>query len=186
MSPKSTYRDRLKQDFGALIDALDLDDLRRHFLRSRWLDQVLWMEGRANHARSWYYALRLTTVIGGVIIPALVSLTVSGQALVVIRWATFGLSLTVAISAAVEEFFRYGERWRHYRRSVELLKIEGWQFFQLSGPYRRYQSHADASPRFAARVEEVIQQDVQVYISQIVSEREAEQNKGEIEGYATN
>jgi hypothetical protein len=179
MSPKSTYRDWLKQDFGALIDALNLDDLRKHFLRSRWLDQVLWMEGRSDHARRWYYGLRLVTIVGAVIIPALVSLTVSGPALVVVRWVTFGLSLAVAISSAVEEFFHYGDRWRHYRQTVELLKIEGWGFFQLSGPYSRRATHADAYPKFAARVEEIIQRDVQVYISEIVGEAEEKKEEAE-------
>ena len=177
MSPRSTYRDWLKQDFGALIDVTDLDDLRKHFIRSRWLDQVLWMEGRADQARKRYYTLRLTAIIGGVIIPALVSLNVSGQELVVIRWTTFGLSLLVAISSAVEGFFRYGERWRHHRRIVELLKIEGWQFFQLSGPYSHRDTYTEAYHRFATRVEEIIQQDVQAYISEVVREQAAKQGE---------
>lgn len=53
-------------------------------------------------------------------------------------WSTFGLSQIVAISAAIEEFFHYGERWRHYRRTVESMKTQGWQFSQLTGPYRIY------------------------------------------------
>jgi hypothetical protein len=65
---------------------------------------------------------------------------------------------------------------------VELLKIEGWQFFQLSGPYGRRSSHAHAYEKFAARVEEIISSDVQTYISQIVAEREPEQGEDEIEG----
>ena len=181
MSPRPTYRDWLKQDFGALIDATDLDDLHQHFVRSRWLDQVLWMEGRADHARNWYYILRLTAIIGGIIIPALVSLNASGAGAVWLRWGVFGLSLSVAISGAVEGFLRYGERWRHYRRIVELLKIEGWQFFQLSGPYSHRETHAGTYHKFAARVEEIIQQDVQVYISQVVREKE-EIQKGEDDG----
>src|ERR687886_2223849 len=103
MPPPTSYRESLKQDLGELIAALDLSDLQRHFLRSRWLDQVLWMEGRADRARDWYYRLRLTTIIGGVIIPALVSLNIGGAIVWVIYLITFGLSLLVAISAAVEE-----------------------------------------------------------------------------------
>ncbi|MEH2129003.1 DUF4231 domain-containing protein [Nostoc sp.] len=56
----------------------------------------------------------------------------------IIMWSTFGLSQIVAISAAIEEFFHYGERWRHYRRTVESMKTQGWQFSQLTGPYRIY------------------------------------------------
>jgi hypothetical protein len=54
--------------------------------------------------------LRLATIIGGVIVPALVSFNVSDDTASVIKTLTFIVSLVVALSAAVEEFFRYGER----------------------------------------------------------------------------
>ena len=125
-----------------MIEQLELSDLQKRCLRARWLDAVIWLEGKAKQAQRLYYALRLLIIIGGVIIPALVSLDLgSDRAGDMVRWATFGLSLLVAISAAIEGFFRYGERWRHYRMLVERLKIEGWQFFQLSGPYAQQRSH---------------------------------------------
>jgi hypothetical protein len=161
----------LKQDLGALIDALPLSDLQRRLLCARWLDQVVWMEGRADAARGRYYVLRLSAIIGGVIIPALVGLDVSGRSDSVFRWIAFVLGLIVAIAVAVEEFFRYGERWRHYRRTVEVLKAEGWQFFQLSGPYAGLQDHARAYPMFAERVEAMVRHDVEVYITQVASEK---------------
>jgi hypothetical protein len=177
MPVQTSYDNGLKQELGGLIQKLELDDLKKEFLRSRWLDQVSWMEGRANHARDWYYRLRLCTIIGGLIVPALVSLTAGGQlGASVIRWVTFSVSLLVAVSAAVEEFFHYGERWRHYRRTVELLKIEGWLFFQSGGLYNG-KSHADAYPTFAARVEETLQQDIDVYIMQVVKEQKERQKQ---------
>ena len=146
MSKKNPYREWLKQDLGSLIDALELSELQKHFLHSRWLDQVLWMEGKADQAQKRYYLLRLTAIVGSVTVPALVSLNLSSTGVIVyIRWATFIISLLVAVSVAVEEFFHYGERWRHYRSSVERLKIEGWEFFQLSGEYRDL-NHAEAYP----------------------------------------
>lgn len=172
MPPKISYPEMLKQDLGSLIESLDLPDLQKRFLRSRWLDQVLWMEGRANHARERYYGLRLMMIIGGVIVPALISLN-----LPVLHYITIILSLLVAVSAAVEEFFHYGERWRHYRRIVESLKTEGWHFFQLSEFYSQYQTHTEAYPVFAGRVESIIQQDVDVYITKIVQEKKEEKER---------
>ena len=177
MPEETANRAWLEQDLGTLIEALTLVDLQKHFLRSRWLDQVLWMEGRANRARDRYYALRMITIIGGVIVPALVSLSVDGPVHPALRWTTFGLSLLVAISVAVEEFFHYGERWRNYRRTEEWLKLEGWQFFQLSGPYSDYLDHAAAYRAFAGRVEAIIQRDVEVYITQVVQEKTEEPKK---------
>lgn len=174
--PDQRYIEWLRSDLSALVDELELKDLERRTLKSRWLDQVIWMEGRANHARNRYYALRLTSIIGGILIP--VSVTVSKtDSLGWFWWVATGLGVVVAMASAVEEFFHYGERWRHYRNTVELLKIEGWQFFQLSGPYRRRDSHAHAYPKFAARVEDIISYEVQAYISRVVSEREGQEEE---------
>ncbi|HEX2027885.1 MAG TPA: DUF4231 domain-containing protein [Nitriliruptorales bacterium] len=176
---KDSYREWLRQDFTGLIDSLELTDREKHVLRSRWLDQVLWMEGRADSARNRYYLLRLTAVVGGVVIPALVSLNVgSGLAAPVVRGATFGLSLLVAIALAVEEFMRFGDRWRHYRRTVELIKAEGWQFLQLSGSYRSYPSHRAAYASFATRVEALIQPSIEVYVTEVAAENK--EDKGQL------
>jgi hypothetical protein len=172
------YEGRVQQDLGAVIDELELSDLQKHCLRARWLHAVLWMDGKARLAQRAYYALRLLIIIGGVTIPALVSLDLgSNLAAGLVRWMTFGLSLVVAISAAIEGFFRYGERWRHYRAIVERLKIEGWQFFQLSGPYAERGSHVAAYTAFAARGEEIMQSDVQQYITEVVREKQAATEK---------
>lgn len=175
MSTKNPYCEWLKKDMGSLIDALALSDLQKHFLHSRWLDQVIWMEGKTDETQKRYYLLRLTSIIGGVIIPALVSLNISNGELVIVHWATFIISLLVAISLAIEEFFNYGERWRHYRRTVENLKIEGWKFFQLSGGYKAFDSHNEAYPSFAAQVEDILREEIDTYISEVVREKKKEQ-----------
>jgi hypothetical protein len=74
------------------------------------------------------------------------------------------LSGVVTVSAAVEGFCQFGERWYSYRRSAELLKSQGWQFLQLSGAYRQYESHGAALPLFSDEVEGIIKQDVEVYV----------------------
>ena len=176
---KPDYLDFIKTDIGALIDALELPDLNKHFLRSRWLDQVLYTEKRAIQTQKQYNTFRMMTIIGGVTIPALVSLSVLGEsAQRYLQYLTFAISLIVAVSSAVEGFFRFGDRWRHYRETAELQKIEGWQFFQLSGPYRRFNKHVDAYHLFASRVEEIIRRDVAVYVAQVTQERK-EQDKPE-------
>jgi hypothetical protein len=174
---KASYRDGLKRDLGAVLDTLELTDIQRQFLRLRWLDQVVWMEGRADGAKTRFHALRLIAVLGGVIVPTLVGINAKGTAGGVVRGLTIGLSLLVAMSVAVEELVRYGERFRHYRRTVEQLKSEGWQYFQLSGPYRRHESHAEAYPAFAAKVEGIIQPSVEVYVAQIISDKKEEKAK---------
>ncbi|MEH2244865.1 DUF4231 domain-containing protein [Nostoc sp.] len=190
MAKKDSYHEFLKHDFNKLFEGIKLGDVQRHFLRSRWLDQVLWMEAKANLSRNRHYFLRITTIVGGVILPALVSLNINTTLKVnnietntrlrdVIIWSTFGLSQVVAISAAIEEFFHYGERWRHYRRTVESLKTQGWQFSQLTGHYRNYTNHEQAFNLFAGQVEDIIQRDVEIYATQVVQEKKEEQQSQE-------
>lgn len=173
MAKPDPYREFLQKDFSALFEALGLKETQKHYLRSRWLEQVLWMEAKAVTSRDSYYRLRLLTIIGGVIVPILVSLgsvnTDDRRLTDGIRWATIGLSAVVAASAAVEEFFHYGERWQHYRRSVESLKTQGWQFSQLTGAYVPYKTHEDAFNFFASQVENILQKDVEIYATKVVS-----------------
>jgi Protein of unknown function (DUF4231) len=178
------YSDYLKAEFGRTIDRLTLSELQKDFLRSRWLDQILWMEGRASESRNLYYRLRLTTILGGVLVPILISLN-SGEGMpkevsTALRYTTIGLGAIVAASSAVEEFFHCGERWRHYRRSAESLKAQGWQFFQLTGSYATYNktgSHQDAFVLFSSQVEEIIQRDVETYSTQVAQEKQEKQEE---------
>lgn len=176
MSTKNSYCEWLEKDMDSLIDALDLSDLQKHFLHSRWLNQVIWIEGKTDDAQKRYYLLRLTSIVGGVIVPPLVSLRITSvETAGLVYWTTFIISLLVAISLAIEEFFNYGERWRHYRRTVENLKIEGWKFFQLSSGYKDFQSHTEAYPSFAAQVEDILRDETDTYISEVMKEKTKEQ-----------
>lgn len=181
--PKS-YPAWLSSEFGGLIDDLEVDEQRKRYLKSRWLDQVMWTEGKANRARNRYYALRLTTVVGAVLLPALVSLNPSSETLDdVVRVATWVVSLVVAISAAVEQFFHFGDRWRNYRRTAERLKAEGWLYLQLSGPYATSRAtHASAYRGFAVRIEELIQADVDAYLTEVAVEREKKRDEKDEKG----
>lgn len=181
MPKKTSYRDYLKQEMNGLIDQVELSDLQKRFMKGRWLDQLLWLEGRATKSRNRYYMLRLLTIIGGVIVPALVSVNSANvredrySLREIFGWTAFGLSQVVAISAAVEELFHYGESYRRYRNTAEGMKIEGWQFFQLSGPYSNAANHTDAYTTFAANIEGLIQKDVEGYVSQSVQSEAAVQ-----------
>jgi hypothetical protein len=162
---------------GSLIAALPLTETQRQIIAARWLAQMEWMGDKAREAQRRYHVLRLTTVIGGVIVPAMVSISL-GQTTPepLVRWATFVLSLLVAVSAAVEGFFHHGDRWRHYRGTAELLKSEGWQFLTGVGAYRR---HEDLDARYAAfidRVEDILRQDVEGYLTEVAATKASERH----------
>ena len=123
-APTGDYRAWLRNDYGSLIDQLDLPAFQRHVLRSRWLDQLLWAERAAGRAQWKHYALRLMAIIGGVLIPALVAVSVTGTVGDAARVAAWVVGVLVAISVGVDAL-RFFRRWRHYRRVAEALKAEG-------------------------------------------------------------
>ncbi|NBD32447.1 MAG: DUF4231 domain-containing protein [Cyanobacteria bacterium] len=178
MAPsKTSYLETLKQEFSDLITETELSELQKRFLKGRWLDQLLWLEKRSIQSQTFYYRLRLLTIIGSVIIPALASLSLRETGRAVVGRLTFFLSQTVAISAAIEEFFGYGERYRNYRQTAEQMKTEGWQFLQLSGNYRDFQSHQEAYTSFSSRVESILQQEIKGYIASIADREQALQEQ---------
>jgi hypothetical protein len=177
---KDSYTEYLKNQLGELIDQLNISGLQKQFIKSRWLDQMMWLEKKAGESQRKHLRLRMVTIIGGVIIPAMVSLNIDDGNKAVkqtLFWGTFTLAQVVAISAAVEEFFHYGERWGQYRRTAEYLKTEGWQYFQLSGPYAKSASHASAYRAFANRVERLIQEDVNA-VSEDITEKSKQEDDG--------
>ena len=111
------------------------------------------MERRSARAQSRYYALRLTAILGGVAIPVLVTWPGPMATAAAARGMAAILGVTVAAASAVEGLFRFGERWRHYRRTVEALKAEFWLPAQLAGPYRGSSDRRHAFPAFVERVE---------------------------------
>ena len=155
MAKKNSYQEYLKKEFTELIDTLELSDLQKRFIKSRCLEQLLWLEGRAAQVSKWSTRLRLMTIVGGVVIPAFVSLNFSENKFG-IGWITFGLSQMVAISASVEEYFCFSDKHTQYRKTAESLKSEMWKFLQLTGSYQDYLNHMQGYSTFAFRVEKFI------------------------------
>jgi hypothetical protein len=170
------YNQQLQRRFERTIEGLAIAPLQKEYLRSRWLDQVLWMENRASQMRSWHRRLRITAIVASALVPILVTINFN-QDKALDKWLKVGtvlISGVVTVSAAVEEFCQFGNRWYSYRRSAELLKSQGWQFLQLSGMYGRFESHEAALPLFTEQVEGVIQRDVEVYVTEALQGRKWE------------
>ena len=178
MPKKKSYDAYVRQQMGDLIDQLQLSSLEKQSLKERWLDQMIWADKKAAQSRRAYYRLRLTTVVGGVLLPALVGISLQlGQNNKFFRvWfppLTFALSQVIAVSVAIEEFCKFGDRWRDYRKMAEELKSEGWHYLQSSGSYEVSEpleqslAHERYFAQFSSRVESIIKNDVESYISNL-------------------
>ncbi|BAS55790.1 MULTISPECIES: DUF4231 domain-containing protein [Leptolyngbya] len=166
--PKVDYNNKLQSDFEGMIERLDLEQSGKDYLKLRWLEQVLWMEGKSNKMRDRHQSGRKWTIVLSAILPIIVLLNFNEDKIFErgIKVATVAISSAIAIGTALEEFHQYGKRWYSYRRASELLKTQGWQFFQLSGAYRTYENHRQALPIFSEQVESIIQRDVEVYVTE--------------------
>jgi hypothetical protein len=162
-------------DLDDIIGQLAISDLQRAFVRMRCLDQISWLDGRARTSQRRYIRLKMVAIVGGVTVPTLVGLQLGNPtAQSGIQWLTLFLGLAVAIATAFEGFFKFGDRWRLYRRTAELLKTEVWQYVQLAGPYARHDGHAAAYTRFASRVETILGSDVEAYLSRVAAQPKAQ------------
>lgn len=174
-----------------LIETLELSDFQKQVLRDRWLNQLIWMSDQAGKARAKYQWPRLIVVIGGVTVPALVTILLAakpgeslgwlfGLSTDAVRFVAFFVSLAVAMLAAAEEVQNYGDRWRHYRRTAETLKTLGWQYVELSGAFRKFTTHAEAFVPFSERVEAALSEDLEGYLAQIATEAGSDRRQNEI------
>jgi hypothetical protein len=162
-------------DLDDIVAELDISDLQRAFIRLRCLEQITWLESRAKSSQNRYNRLKLIAIVGGVTVPTLVGVQLGNPRVQSgIQWLTLVLGLSVAIATASDGFFKFGDRWRLYRRTAELLKSEVWQYVQLAGPYARQEDHGHAYPRFAARVETILGSDVDEYLSRVAAQPKAQ------------
>jgi hypothetical protein len=166
-----------EKELTALIEGLDLKDKQKNeYLKARWLNYVLWWDSRASEARRRYFALRSAVVIAGALLPTIIGLhelNVWAKQAWIFSIAAIIASLVVAICAGVESLFGFGDIWREKRAAAELIKIEGFRFFQLAGEYNQpRKSHAKLYPVFAARVEDIIASEIKDYLSAVKSKEE--------------
>lgn len=108
--------------------------------------------------------LRAVVVVGGVLIPVMATLAMLPSWHQTSTIATAVIGSVVAAAAAWEGIANYGEVWREKRRAAELLKVEGWQFLELSGKYQSDNDLKVAFPHFVNEVETMIATEVGEYL----------------------
>ena len=170
------YKEQLKTEFGTVIETLELDPLQKAYLKSRWLEQVMWLESRASNMRDWHRRLRIGAILASAIVPILITVNFD-ESKTVDKWLkviTVGISAAVTVAGAVEEFSQFGEKWYRYRRAAEVLKSYGWQFMERTGTYRTFETHQAAFPVFVEQVEGIVQRDVEVYVEESLQGRKWE------------
>lgn len=151
----------------AAIAALQLGATQINYLSARWLDQVRWLDAKAVECQRRYYRTRRSILVCSALVPVVLA---AAEGYAPLRIAAGGLSLVVTLAAGWEAFFRYGDRWRHYRAIAERLRREGWLYIERSGPYADYPSHARAHAAFVLNAEQILADDVEQFVARIAAE----------------
>lgn len=165
--------DRIK----TIIEKTDLPEREKDLMCFRWLVRVENMEKDARKSKIRHYTSKMIIIAGSAIVPVLASMNNPPEvstgltAQTFIYYATLLVSMIVSVSAGVHEFFRFGDRWRHYRGTVESLKSEGWHFIQQTGRYRNVGGHTKGYKRFAERVENILNTERERFMNDIAKEK---------------
>jgi uncharacterized protein DUF4231 len=146
-----------------LITSLELDTRANWFLENVWLTYLAWWDDRARRARRQYRFWRAVVLVGGAATPSLIGFSIGGGS-EAIEWAAWATGLAVAIAAALETLYRWGDIWREKRAAGERLKVEGWRFLHLTGPYLG-RTHTEAFSEFAETVERFIEAEIGDYLA---------------------
>jgi hypothetical protein len=142
----------------------------RFYMANRWHSQWQYYDKKATEAKNTYFNVQRLVVIGSVIVPVIVSLgsslaTVletmnifgwqvpSGAGRPIIDVITVAVSTTVAVAAAIESLYKFGDDWNSYRSAAEELLAEKSFYDMQSGPYA---SNPNPFATFVDRTEGII------------------------------
>lgn len=138
----------------------------RFYLENRWYSQWTYYDKKATENKNSYYFYQNIVIIGGVIIPTLVSIngTVAraltgafGLSLetwrTILDAGTVFVSLAVAIAAAILGLQKFGESWASYRSAAEELQSEKSYYDMGAGPYL---NNANPLATFVENTENII------------------------------
>jgi len=128
----------------------------RFYMEHRWHSEWSFFDKKATENKNLYHRYQWIIGVGSVAVPVLVGINpADATATQILYFLTVGISLAVAISAAIENIYKYGENWRSYRQAAEELKQEKSLYDARAG---RYSERNGAFARFAEKVEEIIAQ----------------------------
>ena len=145
-----------------IIDSLELKNKTDNdIIKNRFLYEVLLYEQKRDNTKKYYNAFRFIVTVGSIFLPAILSIGQMDPAKLprnfdtISYWTSWTISLTVTACNGFLQLFSLDKNYFNYSLTVEQLKTEGWQYFQLSGKYENAQNHGQAFKQFCKSVEGV-------------------------------
>ena len=141
-----------------LLNGLQLEEKKKTIIRLRWLEIAQLMESRADRYMKVYNVLQFITLVTVIITPVFININT-------LVATTSGI--LAALSLGINQSFQYEKKWRHYRKNVELIYSEGYDYFSLGGKYFSYESHEEAYRSFVSNVEAILKSEVETYFLKV-------------------
>ncbi len=135
-----------KESFELAIHESSLSSLQKSILRERYLRVLRHFEQRCFRIALLFHTTRFIVTVGSLLVPALLSIQYSDTSnsttiqdpdsfAYEIYWATWVISLLVTTSNGVLSTFKVDKKYYFLHTTLEFMRSEGWQYFQLSGRY---------------------------------------------------
>ncbi len=124
------------------------------YMQQRWQTQRDYYSKQSARNKRWHQSLQLFIALGAIAVPIILNIPEIPKQIPTI------LSGLVAGAAALENVFRFGDNWRNFRQTLEVLKRERALFEAKAGPYRESE---DAFTIFVERVESLISEETMRY-----------------------
>jgi len=132
-----------EEEFVKILRSIsELSDLQIRIIEVRYISMIINYKKRVKKYDYFHHFIRLIISLGGVAVPALLSIQSPGQLnSISLYWFTWIVSLTVTVLQNLSNIFRFDKKYYGLHSTVEKLNREGWQYLELSGRYSTHDSH---------------------------------------------
>ena len=159
------------------IKKLSIDSYKKDQLQSDFIMNLRLMETLANRNLLLQDISNIIVIVLSALVPVFINYSSSTDAKSTdtpghLVLATI-LSVLLAIFNALRQSYKFREKWQNYRRTAELLLIEGQNYFALSGSYSKYASHDEAFPIFISAISNLRINQLNDYIKTSIPESDA-------------
>ena len=163
---RNCFPNRIDDGFEKTIQALNVDSFKRTMLLTDFLMNLRYMDASAKRNLRLHDVTNIIVITLSAIVPVLINYSYNDKAIVdkpVIMLATV-FSVILAIVNAFRQSYKFREKWQNYRRTCEILIIEGQNYFALSGSYKSFANHNDAFANFINSISVILVDQINDYI----------------------
>lgn len=164
-----------KEQYLKIIDSLELDLTQKEVLKTTWLYYFLLMNSSAKRGWVSHNYSQILVIVLSLLIPVIEQSKLNYNIFNLDLKVISILGLLVAALTTLNRQLGFEEKWRHYRKTAEMMRNEGDDFFALSGEYENFKSHKEAFQTFSKTVTTFKRLEVTSYIEE--EQRRSSQNQ---------